>query len=148
MIQFFKTHKLRYLFYISPLKPFKYSSNNYKASGMCKTCKKGVSTCFGVFTKNEHIFFCPHGNHRYIETNNTNLNHKIYVIWRNIVPKLMTLIEYTHILRATKNRYGVFADEVHYTKNTYYSINYSSNPIAFNERKRRWYEYFFVIKHK
>lgn len=145
-VPFFKRYQLRWLFYRKPQPSFSYGTNDYTSEKRCAKCKKGVGgTKHGIMWDSGVTYFCPHGCGELIEQKNTNLNHRIYILWKPVLKFIVLALDRLHILRMPGNqRNGLFADEGKYL--SHWTMNIETGETKMFYKKRKWWEYIFIEK--
>lgn len=142
-----KKYQLRWLFYRNK-QNLTYGRNNYTASEMCDKCKKGVSHYLSFMNfggDNKTVSVCPHCSQNMNTVPNTNLNHKLWKIYKKLEDSFWKILDYLHICRDTVGgRYDMFNDEYYFVKSTEYSSNW--NFFKNNFRDRKWWEYIIIEK--
>ena len=147
MKPFWKRYQLRWLFYVKKRNMI-FGKNGYTASKICYYCRKGVSMYMGFisFAENGESTYsasCPYCNERLRQVENTNLNHKLYKLYKWLTKGLVRLVEFTHIVKwDIEGRYGIFGDESMFVKSTHYDNDWNYLKTVY--KKRRWWEYIFI----
>lgn len=143
---FWKRYRLRWLFY-GKLDNFVLGKSRW-ASDRCKNCKKGVNSKIAIidFETNTTKSFCIHCSKEYIAEPNTNLDYRIYKIFKSIAKLFWNLLDFLHLVRSSHfGRYNMFGDESNYVSG--WSFNYDNytgmHPLM---KKRKWWEYIIIEK--
>ena len=141
-VPFFKRYQLRWLFY-RRLPNMVWGENNYTSSDRCSNCKKGVSGSFGYIFQGKMFMHCPHCGKDLKKEKNTNLNHKLWVIGKNISILFWNFLDKIHLVRSqVSGRYDMMGDECKYVK--HWTMNYETGKMSFTPKKRKWWEYIFI----
>lgn len=86
---------------------------------------------------------CPHCGNDLKKEKNTNLNHKLWGIGKNISILFWNFLDKIHLVRSqVSGRYDMIGDECKYVK--HWTMNYEIGKMSFTPKKRKWWEYIFI----
>lgn len=146
---FWKSYKLRYLFY-RKTKNFYMGSpslDKWAANDRCKACKVGVNHRMVMMYFDEsggktNSSPCPNCNKEYVAEPNINFTHKVYLFIKGSKDLFWLILDKIHLIKSSSDgRYGMFGDESSYVKT--WSI-YEEGREKVVLKKRRWFEYIFI----
>lgn len=143
-----KRYQLRWLFYRGK-KNLVFGKNNYTASEMCDKCNKGVNHYLSIFDfggSGKGTSLCPHCGKEMKPVLNTNLNHKLWKVYKKVEEGVFNTLDFLHILRNTtsKSRYEMFSDESYFVKFEKYDNDWNFKGREL--RSRKWWEYIIIEK--
>lgn len=143
-----KRYQLRWLFYRGKVN-LVFGKNNYTSNQMCDKCRKGVSNWLGFMnfgSDNKTVKICPHCSKEMDVIPNTNINHKVWNLYKKFEDAFWKILDFIHIVRDTtcKSRYEVFSDEHYFVKFEYYDPDWNYKGRTMKTRK--WWEYIIIEK--
>ena len=144
---FWKRYTVRWIFY-RKTKNWILRQPNYKSPTRCKRCKNASSFRM-IFSNPKGVEELPNGSYhvhcgkKYIEEPNTNLDHRLWKLWKPVVNFLWDALDWIHLVRnSSESRYGMFGDESYFILS--WTHNMETGASSHTKRSRKWWEYIII----